>query len=105
MLDDVQVWRLDSEKPEYSLLGHLDDVNCIDFIRCGDQHYLVSGSKDCTAKVYTRRTMLMLVGEAEMICLLQILLPFRNIRCIIVFEILGWTKFIGKLAITKMPNK
>lgn len=47
----VQVWRLDSSDPEYSLLGHLKKVTCLDFVTCGDQQYLISGSYDSTVKV------------------------------------------------------
>ncbi|VAI82143.1 unnamed protein product [Triticum turgidum subsp. durum] len=49
---DVKVWRLDSPVSEYSLLGHMDVVNCLDFITHGDEQSLITGSEDCTAKIW-----------------------------------------------------
>ncbi|KAF7105422.1 hypothetical protein CFC21_106237 [Triticum aestivum] len=63
-----EVWRLDSNTPEYSLPGHYDMVNCLDFIRRGDQHYLVSGHQDCTAKIWD-------LQKRECICTLQAMSP------------------------------
>ncbi|XP_044444217.1 uncharacterized protein [Triticum aestivum] len=66
---EVQVWRLDSLRdPEYSLLGHYGNVTCLDFIRRGDQHYLVSGSTDCTAKIWD-------LQKRECICTLPAMSP------------------------------
>ncbi|XP_037423780.1 uncharacterized protein LOC119288251 isoform X2 [Triticum dicoccoides] len=48
----VEVWRLDSSDPEYFLPGHMDVVNCLDFITRGDQQYVITGSEDCTAKIW-----------------------------------------------------
>ncbi|XBI42555.1 hypothetical protein VPH35_126875 [Triticum aestivum] len=48
----VQIWRLDSSVPEYSLPGHSEQVLSLDFITRGAQQYLTSGSKDCTAKIW-----------------------------------------------------
>ncbi|KAF7105423.1 hypothetical protein CFC21_106237 [Triticum aestivum] len=65
---EIEVWRLDSNTPEYSLPGHYDMVNCLDFIRRGDQHYLVSGHQDCTAKIWD-------LQKRECICTLQAMSP------------------------------
>ncbi|KAF7105424.1 hypothetical protein CFC21_106237 [Triticum aestivum] len=65
---EMKVWRLDSNTPEYSLPGHYDMVNCLDFIRRGDQHYLVSGHQDCTAKIWD-------LQKRECICTLQAMSP------------------------------
>ena len=47
----VQVWDLDSLQCKYTLSGHWDIVNCLDFFAHDDQQYLITGSSDCSAKV------------------------------------------------------
>ena len=48
----VQLWSLDSLKPNYILDGHSYKVNCVDFFTTEDnQQYLITGSEDMTAKV------------------------------------------------------
>ncbi|XP_037465182.1 uncharacterized protein LOC119337164 isoform X2 [Triticum dicoccoides] len=70
---ELQVWKLDSKNSEYSLTGHSGIVNCVGFIRCGDQHNLVSGSMDCTAKIWDLK-------KRECIHTLQALSP---VRCVL----------------------
>ncbi|VAI53413.1 unnamed protein product [Triticum turgidum subsp. durum] len=48
----VKVWSLDSPKSNYTLFGHSDKVNCLDFFTCHDQEFLVTGSDDETAKIW-----------------------------------------------------
>jgi coatomer subunit beta' len=48
----VQIWSLHSGKSKYTLIGHLDEVNCLDFFTRGDQQYLISGSDDFSLRVY-----------------------------------------------------
>jgi WD40 repeat protein len=48
----LQVWSLDSAKPDYTLIEHSDKVKCLAFFKRGDRQYLITGSNDCTAKVY-----------------------------------------------------
>uniref|UniRef100_A0A8R7VEX9 Uncharacterized protein n=1 Tax=Triticum urartu TaxID=4572 RepID=A0A8R7VEX9_TRIUA len=48
----VKVWSLDSPKSKYTLSGHLSCVHCLDFFTCDGQQYLISGSRDKTAKIW-----------------------------------------------------
>uniref|UniRef100_N1R3B6 Coatomer subunit beta'-2 n=1 Tax=Aegilops tauschii TaxID=37682 RepID=N1R3B6_AEGTA len=47
----VQVWDFDSPQCKYTLSGHWDRVNCLDFFTHDNQQYLITGSSDCSAKV------------------------------------------------------
>jgi len=49
---DVQVWNLDSPKCKYTLSGHLNIVNSLDFFTRHGQQYLITGSSDETAKIW-----------------------------------------------------
>ncbi|XP_066333681.1 uncharacterized protein [Miscanthus floridulus] len=49
---DVQVWSLDSSKPNYHLSGHFETVNCLAYFTRADRQYLITGSDDCTAKIW-----------------------------------------------------
>ncbi|KAI4981821.1 hypothetical protein ZWY2020_022313 [Hordeum vulgare] len=40
----------------YTPLGHLDQVNCLDFFRDDKWQYLITDSNDCTAKEYDTGT-------------------------------------------------
>lgn len=71
---EVKVWRLGSSAPEYSLPGHLDFVNCLDFITHEGQQYLITGSEDCTAKIWDLK-------KRECICTLEATSP---VLCILV---------------------
>ncbi|XBI04999.1 hypothetical protein VPH35_133205 [Triticum aestivum] len=70
---EVQVWRLDSSDPEYSLLGHLKKVTCLDFVTRGDQQYLISGSYDSTVKIWD-------LQKRECICTLEAMSP---VHCVL----------------------
>ncbi|KAM3353919.1 hypothetical protein ACQJBY_024860 [Aegilops geniculata] len=48
----VKVWSIDSPESKYTLSGHLDKVNCLDFFTCDDRQYLITGSDDHTAKIW-----------------------------------------------------
>ncbi|ONH89506.1 hypothetical protein PRUPE_I003100 [Prunus persica] len=48
----IKIWNIGSPKAEFTLDGHSNGVNCIDYFSCGDKPYLLSGSDDSTAKVW-----------------------------------------------------
>ncbi|KAM3335101.1 hypothetical protein ACQJBY_029486 [Aegilops geniculata] len=48
----VKVWSIDFPESKYTLSGHLDKVNCLDFFTCDDRQYLITGSDDHTAKIW-----------------------------------------------------
>ncbi|KAM0929200.1 hypothetical protein ACQ4PT_001775 [Festuca glaucescens] len=48
----VKVWSLDSSRSMYTLAGHSDEVNCLDFFVRDNQQYLITGSDDMTAKIW-----------------------------------------------------
>uniref|UniRef100_A0ACD5TBM6 Uncharacterized protein n=1 Tax=Avena sativa TaxID=4498 RepID=A0ACD5TBM6_AVESA len=48
----VKVWSIDSPKSNYTLFGHLAQVNCLDFFTRGDQQHLISGSDDLTVRIW-----------------------------------------------------
>nr|CDM85886.1 unnamed protein product [Triticum aestivum] len=48
----VKVWSINSPESKYTLSGHLDKVNCLDFFTCDDRQYLITGSDDHTAKIW-----------------------------------------------------
>jgi WD40 repeat protein len=52
----VQIWAPDSAEPKYTLSGHEGNVTCLQFFTRDDQQYLITGSNDCTAKVYISYT-------------------------------------------------
>ncbi|EMS65055.1 Putative coatomer subunit beta'-3 [Triticum urartu] len=51
----AKVWSLDSSRSMYTLSGHLDEVNCLDFFTRDNQQYLITGSEDMTAKIWDLR--------------------------------------------------
>ncbi|KAF7105237.1 hypothetical protein CFC21_106069 [Triticum aestivum] len=53
----IEVWSLDSPVRNYTLSGHLDQVNCLDFFRRDNRQYLITGSNDCTAKIWDLQKM------------------------------------------------
>uniref|UniRef100_A0ACD5UKA2 Uncharacterized protein n=1 Tax=Avena sativa TaxID=4498 RepID=A0ACD5UKA2_AVESA len=48
----IKVWNLDSPKCKYTLSGHLNIVNSLDFFTRHGQQYLITGSSDETAKIW-----------------------------------------------------
>nr|BAJ94793.1 predicted protein [Hordeum vulgare subsp. vulgare] len=48
----IKFWRLNSSISEYTLRGHSDKVNCLEFFTGDGQQYLITGSQDCTAKIW-----------------------------------------------------
>lgn len=48
----IKVWSIKYDESKYTLSGHSDKVNCLDFFRRGDQQYLITGSDDKTAKIW-----------------------------------------------------
>ncbi|CAM0908463.1 unnamed protein product [Alopecurus aequalis] len=54
----VELWDLDSSESTYSVTGHHDQVNGLDFFSREDQQqYLITGSNDKTAKIWDIQTM------------------------------------------------
>lgn len=52
----IKVWNLSSPEPNYSLIGHEDAINCVEYYPGGDKPYLVSGSDDNTVKIWDYQT-------------------------------------------------
>lgn len=52
----VKVWGLGSSMPNFTLEGHEDGVNTVDYYLGGDKPYLVSGADDRTVKVWDYQT-------------------------------------------------
>lgn len=50
--DIVTVSSIDSRESQFSLSGHSGKVNCLDFFTRDNQHYLITGSDDYTAKIW-----------------------------------------------------
>ncbi|KAJ1677261.1 Coatomer subunit beta', partial [Spiromyces aspiralis] len=48
----VKVWNLGSSEPNFTLRGHENGVNAVDYCHEGDKPYLISGADDKTAKVW-----------------------------------------------------
>ncbi|XP_037465543.1 uncharacterized protein LOC119337485 isoform X3 [Triticum dicoccoides] len=71
---EVKIWKLDSTDPEYCLHGHLDAVNCLDFLTLWDRQYLITGSNDCSAKIWDMQ-------KRACICTLEAMSP---VRCVLV---------------------
>ncbi|XBI05551.1 hypothetical protein VPH35_133707 [Triticum aestivum] len=49
---NAEIWSLDSGCQEYDLPGHSKGVNCLDFFTRDGRQYLITGSDDCTAKIW-----------------------------------------------------
>lgn len=50
---DVQVWSIDSSELNHSMSGHSESaVKCLAYFTRGDRQYLITGSEDCTAKIW-----------------------------------------------------
>eukprot|EP00510_Aplanochytrium_minuta_P002282 CAMPEP_0184013508 /NCGR_PEP_ID=MMETSP0954-20121128/5059_1 /TAXON_ID=627963 /ORGANISM="Aplanochytrium sp, Strain PBS07" /LENGTH=994 /DNA_ID=CAMNT_0026293719 /DNA_START=171 /DNA_END=3152 /DNA_ORIENTATION=+ len=52
----VKVWSLGSPLPNYSLEGHEQGVNCLDYFTGGEKPYLVSGADDLKIKIWDYQT-------------------------------------------------
>lgn len=52
----VKVWGLGSSSPNFTLEGHEDGVNSVDYYLGGDKPYLVSGADDKNVKVWDYQT-------------------------------------------------
>lgn len=48
----IKVWGLGSPVPHYTLEGHENGVNCIDYYPSGDKPYILSGADDKTVKIW-----------------------------------------------------
>jgi len=49
---ELQVRSPDSPKSDHTLPGHSDSVNCLHYFTRDDLQYLITGSDDCTAKIW-----------------------------------------------------
>jgi len=52
----IKVWGLGSPVPHYTLEGHENGVNCIDYYPSGDKPYILSGADDKTVKIWDYQT-------------------------------------------------
>jgi len=52
----IKVWGLGSPSPHYTLEGHENGVNCIDYYPSGDKPYILSGADDKTVKIWDYQT-------------------------------------------------
>jgi len=52
----IKVWALGSPVPHYTLEGHENGVNCIDYYPSGDKPYILSGADDKTVKIWDYQT-------------------------------------------------
>uniref|UniRef100_A0ACD5UJ09 Uncharacterized protein n=1 Tax=Avena sativa TaxID=4498 RepID=A0ACD5UJ09_AVESA len=48
----IKVWNIVSDYHDSYPRGHTEIVNCLDFYTRGGRQYLISGSSDCTAKIW-----------------------------------------------------
>jgi len=48
----VKIWAPDSSESKYTLSGHSKTVNCLEFFTRDHHQYLITGSDDCTAKIW-----------------------------------------------------
>ncbi|KEP67192.1 UNVERIFIED_CONTAM: COPI protein, putative [Hammondia hammondi] len=57
--------------PHFTLTGHERGVNCIEYSKSGERPYLVSGSDDCTVRVWdyqTKQCIQVLSGHSRNVC-------------------------------------
>ncbi|PHJ17469.1 coatomer subunit beta -2-like [Cystoisospora suis] len=57
--------------PHFTLVGHERGVNCIEYSKNGERPYLVSGSDDCTVRVWdyqTKQCIQVLTGHTKNVC-------------------------------------
>jgi len=67
----IRVWGLGSPVPHYTLEGHEQGVNCIDYYPSGDKPYILSGADDKTVKIWdyqTKSVVHSLEGHSHNVC-------------------------------------
>ena len=47
----LQIWNIKSSKCTAEFVGHSSHINCFDYFSHGDELYMITGSRDRTAKV------------------------------------------------------
>lgn len=52
----LKVWSITTPVPNFSLEGHEEGVNCVEYYPGGDKPYLISGSDDRTVRVWDYQT-------------------------------------------------
>lgn len=52
----VKVWSITTPVPNFSLEGHEEGVNCVEYYPGGDKPYIISGSDDRTVRVWDYQT-------------------------------------------------
>lgn len=52
----VKVWSITTPVPNFSLEGHEEGVNCVEYYPGGDKPYIISGSDDHTVRVWDYQT-------------------------------------------------
>jgi len=48
----IKFWGISSSVPHFTLKGHEDGVNCLDFVRSVEKSLLASGGDDLTVKLW-----------------------------------------------------
>uniref|UniRef100_A0ACD6A6C3 Uncharacterized protein n=1 Tax=Avena sativa TaxID=4498 RepID=A0ACD6A6C3_AVESA len=48
----IEIWSIVADNPYHRLYGHTAKLNCLEFYKRDSHHYLISGSNDCTAKIW-----------------------------------------------------
>lgn len=67
----IRVWGLGSPVPHYTLEGHEQGVNCVDYYPSGDKPYILSGADDKTVKIWdyqTKSIVHSLEGHSHNVC-------------------------------------
>ena len=52
----IKFWGISSSVPHFTLKGHEDGVNCLDFVRSVEKSLLASGGDDLTVKLWDYQT-------------------------------------------------
>lgn len=64
----IHFWDMNMSTRRFSLIGHHDAVNCIEFFPKDDRPYIASGSDDCTINIWdyqTKSCVITLAGHRE----------------------------------------
>ncbi|KAK2704617.1 hypothetical protein QYM36_016869 [Artemia franciscana] len=48
----IKIWQLASSIPNFTLEGHVNGINCLDYTHAGEKPYLISGADDRLVKIW-----------------------------------------------------